>query len=280
MNMMFLMWGAPRFFPYAMMFFPDILPSAFAPIPDSSGRETRLEKFSRERSHAVLRTLVAIENEARTVPALGKLNIFGKKAQARQMDVMDSLGKTVGQIMTTMFNTPDSTPAIVLNTMEDFLYKPGPFSRAEQRLVNVPKCITTGIMAALKSPSPLAPVMPHFLRRGQVLNHIQKVADVDNFLVTEGVDINDLSKARLLEACIDRMIDVPGRTESELRQSLSEWLDLAVVRPTVRTQQTGEYYNDNLGRVALLSYYSVVGARDERSASYLPRLMLQNGGRL
>jgi hypothetical protein len=282
MNMMFLMWGAPRFFPYAMMFFPDILPSAFAPLPDASGKETKLEKLSRIRSHAVIKTLLAMENEAKTIPVLGKINVFGKKAQARRMDEIDSLAKTVGQIMTTTKGTSsDTTPGIILNTMEEFLYKTTPFSRAEQRLVNVPKCITSGFMSALpmQNLSPVISIMPNFLKRGQILNHIQKVSDVDNFLVGEKVNVQELSKARLLEACIDRMIDVPGRSEEELRRQLLEWLNLAVIQPIGRTQQTGEFYNENLGRLALMSHYSIIGARDDRSASYLPRFMLQGQSR-
>jgi hypothetical protein len=83
------------------MLYPDILPSPLAPLPDMSTKETKLQKLARERSHAVLQTLMAIENQARAIPALAKLNMFGKKGQIRRMDEMDSLGKTIGQIMTT-----------------------------------------------------------------------------------------------------------------------------------------------------------------------------------
>lgn len=275
MNMMFLIWGAPKFFPYALMFYPKILPSAFAPLPDASGKETRLETLSRERTNIVIRTLLSMETEAKAIPALAKLNIFGKRGQVLRMDTMDSLAKTVGQIMATPEATLNAGAVVVMNTMEHLIYNLEPFSRAEQRLVNVPKCITSGIMNAINGPSPFAAVMPHILKRVQVLNHIQKVTDVDNFLVGEKVSIDDLSTARLLEACNDRMIGGPGRSDEELRQQLSEWLDLAVVKPTYRIQKTGEFYNENLGRTALMSYYSVNGARDERSASYLPRLMFQ-----
>ena len=99
MNMMSLMWGAPRVFPYALMFYPEILPGPFAPLPDASGKESKLQKLSRDRTHAVIKTLLAIETESRSVPALSKLNIFGKKKQARKMDEMDSLGKSMSQIM-------------------------------------------------------------------------------------------------------------------------------------------------------------------------------------
>ena len=275
MNLMFLMWGAPRFFPYALMFYPEILPSAFAPLPDASGKETKLEKLSREHSHAVLRTLMAIEDEARAVPALAKLNIFGKKGQMRRMDEMDSLSKTVGQIMTTSsVASGEGGGSIVMNTMENLLYRQEEdFTRAEKRLVQVPKAITTGIMSAVSGPNLFQKVMPHFLRRGQVLNHLQKLAEIDSFLVNENIDLAKLSTARLLEACNDRMIGGPGRSDEELRQQLAEWLDLSVNEPAKRIEDTKEYFNENLARTALMSYYCVEGASDQRSASSLPRLM-------
>ncbi|KAL3924268.1 MAG: hypothetical protein SGILL_001148 [Bacillariaceae sp.] len=278
MNLMFLMWGAPRFFPYALMFYPEILPSAFAPLPDASGKETKLEKLSRERSHSVLRTLMAIEDEARTVPALAKLNIFGKQGQVKRMDEMDSLSKTMGQIMTTT-SVESGTGAggnIVMNTMESLLYRQSEdFTRGEKRLVEVPKSIVAFVMSAASGPNLFQKVMPHFLRRGQVLNHLQKVAETDFFLVNEKVDLSELSTARLLEACNDRMIGGPGRTEEELRQQLTEWLDLAVNQPTSRIERTKEYFNENLARTVLMSFYCVEGASDHRSASYLPRLMYE-----
>ena len=281
MNMMFLMWGAPRFFPYALMVYPDILPSPFAPLPDASGKETKLEKLSRERSHAVLRTLIAIENEAKAVPALSKLNIFGKKKQAERMDQMDSLGKTIGQIMTTTSSSAQEGPSnnngaqIIMNTMENLLYKKEEFTRAEKRLVDVPKCITTGVMSAISGPNLFQNFMPTFLKRGQVLNHIQKLTEVDNFLVNERVNLDELSTARLLEACNDRMIGGPGRTDEELRKQLAYWLDLSVNQPNTRIEKSGENFNENLARTALMSYFCVKGALDDRCASYLPRLMYE-----
>lgn len=274
MNMMFLMWGAPRFFPYALMFYPDILPGPFAPLPDASGKESKLQKLSRERTHAVIRTLLAIETEAQAVPALAKLNIFGKKKQARQMDEMDSLGKTLSQIMTTPGAKSDDRGALVaMNTMEDALYSSNKFTRAEERLANVPTCITNGIMAAIDGPNLFQSFMPNFMKRGQILNQVQKLNEIDNFLVDEKVDLDNLSTARLLEACSDRMIGGPGQNDEEMREHLKNWLDLGVNQPAKRCQETGEFFNYNLAKTALMGFYCVSGARDDRSASYLSRSM-------
>jgi len=272
MNMMFLMWGAPRFFPYALMFYPEILPGPFAPLPDSSGKESKLQKLSRERTHAVVRTLLAIETEARVVPALSKLNIFGKKKQAQRMDEMDSMGKTISQIMATPGTGSDDSLALVaMNTMEDILYSPIKFTRADERLAKVPKSIANGIMAAIDGPNAFQKFMPHFLKRGQILTHVQKLNDIDNFLIDENVNLNDLSTARLLEACSDRMIGGPGQSDEEMRQHLKNWLDLGVNQPAKRCAETGEFFNYNLAKMALMSFYCVSGARDDRSASYLSR---------
>jgi len=273
-NMLFLMWGAPRLFPYALMFYPEILPGPFSPLPDASGKESKLQKQSRERTHAVIRTLLTIETEARAVPALAKLNIFGKKKQARNMDEMDSLGKTIGQIMAVpKTKSDDSGALVVMNTIEDLLYRSSPISRAEQRFVDVPKCITSGIMAAIDGPNVFQSVMPNFMKRGQMLNHVQKLNDIDNFLVDEKINLNDLSSARLLEACGDRMIGGPGQTVQEMREHLNNWLDIGVNQPAKRIEDTGEFFNSNLAKMALMGFYCISGARDHRSASYLSRSM-------
>jgi len=274
MNMVFMLWGAPRIFPYAMMFYPNMLPGPFAPLQDASGKESKLEKLSRERTHAVIRTLLKIENEARAVPALAKLNIFGKKKQARRMDEMDSLGKTIWQIMSASETKSNNDGALIaMNTMEDSLYRSNTITRAEQRLVNVPHCITNGILTAIDGSNLLQGIMPPFMKRGQILSHIQKLNDIDNFLVDNKINLDDFSTARLMEACSDRMIGGPGQTDEEMRKYLANWLDLAIYKPTERIEKTGEYFNTNLAKTALMGYYSVSGARDDRSASYLPRLM-------
>jgi hypothetical protein len=273
MNVVFLMWGAPRIFPYAMMFYPDILPGPFAQQPRGSGKETKLEKFSRQRSHAVIQTLVSLENEARSIPALSKFNIFGKKKQERAMDMIDDLGKSAAKLMATPGARGGIGAQIVLNTLDNVLYTTDPLTRAEKRLVGVPKSIVLGLMTAINGPQPFTVVMPNFMRRGMVFSHAMKLMETDNFLVTEKVDLDSLSTAMLLEACNERMIGGPGRADDELRKGLTDWLDLAVVQPNNRTESTGENFNENLARSALMSYYSVEGTRDSRSTSYLPRLM-------
>lgn len=276
MNMVFLMWGAPKFFPYALMFYPNLLPSPFAPLPDASGMETKLEKLSRQRSHAVISTLVNLENEARSVPYLAKLNVFGKKKQERRMIAVDNLGRSIASVMGAAGVAGGAGAELVLEKLEGLLYKKGEeFNRGDKRLVVVPGAIIVGLMNSISGPGVLNGVMPNFMRRGTVVAHVQKIAETDNFLVNEKVSLEGLSTSRLLEACNDRMIGGTGRSDEELRQDLSNWLDLAVVKPNQRIETTGEEFNENLARTALMGYYSLEAARDPRNASYLPRILFQ-----
>jgi hypothetical protein len=276
MNLVFLMWGAPKVFPYALMFYPNILPSPFSPLPDPSSRETKLEKVSRQRAHEVLKALVELEERARAVPYLDKLNIFGKKAQERSMIVTDNLGRSMSMIMTTAGATGGIGAAMVLDRIDGLLYKKGDdFTRGAKRLVGVPGAIILGLMSSISGPGILNGVMPNFMRRGNVVAHVQKISEADNFLVSENVDLESLPNARLFQACNDRLIGGYGRSEEELRKDLSDWLDLAVVQPATRTAATGEEFNGNLARVALMGFYSLEAARDGRCASYLTRSLFQ-----
>lgn len=276
MNMVFLMWGAPRLFPYALMFYPNMLPSPFAPLPDASGKETKLEKLSRERTHAVVTALLDLEKEARSVPYLAKLNIFGKKKQEQRMVAVDNYGRLIGSVMASPGATRGAGAELVLQKLEGILYQKGEeFNRADKRLVGVPAAIIVGLMNSINGPGVLTGVMPNFMRRGTVVAHVQKIAETDNFLVNESVSLDTLSTSRLLEACNDRMIAGTGRNDEELRQDLSDWLDLAVVKPKQRVDTTGEEFNGNLARTALMGFYSLEAARDPRSASYLPRFLFQ-----
>merc|ERR1712115_745974 len=99
---------------------------------------------------------------------------------------------------------------------------------------------SSGIMAAIDGPNAFQSLMPNFMKRGQILNHVQKLNEIDNFLVDEKINLNDLSTARLLEACSDRMIGGPGQTDQEMREHLHNWLDIGVNQPAKRIENTGE----------------------------------------
>ena len=275
MNVMFLMWGAPRYLPYALMFYPDMLPSPFAPLPTASGRESGLERISRQRAHAVMKTLLNIEQDAKVVPSLAKINIFGKKKQERMMDSVQKMGEQASKLFSTPGARGSFGAQVCLNNLEHLFYRPDEFSRAEKRLVDVPKSILKGVTLAVDGPSPLNDFLPNFMRRGKVISHIKKISDGDEFLVGEAIDLSTIDSTHLVEACTERCIGGPGRSDDELRDCLGEWLKLSVVQPTDRVQETGHFYNSNLARLSMLCYYGLDASRDARSTSYLPRLLYQ-----
>jgi hypothetical protein len=278
MNLMACMWMAPRMFPYAIMYFPSVLPSPFARQSDGSAKETKLGKLSRERSHAVIKALLAMEQQGKVVPAAAQfnpLNMFARGKQQKDLDKIASLGQATAKA----FSTPGTRNAVgaglVLNSLEAKLYKAEEFTKGEKRLISVANPIIKGLMECIEGPSPFSIVTPTFMTRGKICAQLKKIADADEFLVKQKVDLDSLSTASLLEACSDRMIGGPGRSDEELRQGLTDWLNLAVLQPNNRVEQTGEFYNENMARTALLSYYAMDGARDARSTSYLPRLLFQ-----
>lgn len=275
MNMVFLMWGAPRFLPYALMFYPEMLPSPFSPLPSGSQRESGLEKLSRERSMAVVETLLQMEKDSKIIPAISKLNIFGRKAQEKQMDFMGMVGNATAKALMASGARGPFGAQVVTSTFDDAMYSTTEFTRAEKRLVTVPKAVIRGVSTAIEGPNFVNNFLPNFMARGKVVSHLKKVTDADEFLVNESIDLDTLESTHLIEACSERLIGGPRRSDEELRKSLGEWLNLSVVQPAARVQRTGEYFNSNLARLALLCYYAVDATRDPRSASYLPRLLYQ-----
>jgi LETM1-like protein len=275
MNMAFITWSAPKFLPYMLMFYPSMLPSPLARTADASGRESGLEKLSRERSHAVIQTLLNIENDAKVVPSFSKLNIFGKKAQEERMDAMGMMGALTSKILSTPCVRGPFGAQLFMNALGHHFYSDQEYSRADNRLIGVPKSLIRGMVTLVEGPSPLTSFFPNFMNRGKVITHIKKITDCDEFLVNEKIDLETLESVHLVEACSERMIGGPGWSDEELRECLSEWLKLSVVQPAAKLQQGEQYYNSNLATFSLLCYNALDATRDDRSASYLPRTLFQ-----
>jgi len=279
MNLLFLMWGAPKILPYALLFNPDMLPSPFLSHDDSTqGGESIWAKQSRERSAAVIQALLKLEKDAKVTPALAKINIFGKKKQEEQKSQLTQLVRRAGEYM---HKWPSVNASHVLSQLD--LYRADTdFGRAEKRLCGVPKTIVAGLSGVLGGGTGLlSSLQPHFMTRGRVVGHVTKVTESDDFLVSSKVDLTSINRRLLQEACSERMIAAgPKSTTDEMRQDLEEWLDLAVRQPDARLVQHAianngsvSYYNGNLARMALMAYYSCLAARDDRSTLQLPRLL-------
>ena len=272
-NLMFLMWGAPRFLPYALMFNPDMLPSPFRDTTAVAG-ESMWATQSRERSTAVIQALLKIERDARVTPALAKLNIFGKKKQEASkqqlLHVIDTMATTLVSPL-----PPRAGAEQLLRQLHPHLYREdADFTRAEQRLCHVPKSLVEAMSGLLSGGNlgVLAALQPNFLTRGRVVGHLRKVADSDDFLLTTSTNLTSIPKRYLQEACSERFLGVVGRSTDDLRHQLDDWLVLNT--PDTATEgQPPLYYNANVARLALMGYYSCWAARDAQSALRLPRLL-------
>lgn len=281
MNMVFLMWGAPKFLPYALMFNPDMLPSPFQSVLPTS--ESVAQKMSRERSAAVIETLLAMEKQAVVDGMFAKVNIFGGKKREAQKVQLAAISSCTATLMHSPQVQCAAGASLVLQRLEPHLFRKTEFTRSEQRLSQVPACIVKGLESVIGGGGMFAAIAPTFLARGKVMGHIRKVADADDFISQSAIDLNSINKRLLKEACNERLIGGPNRSEEELRSNLQDWLNLVVRQPAARLQETASstdssstpslYYNDNLARLSLMAYFSCVSARDARSQSVLPRLL-------
>lgn len=302
LNLGFMMWGAPRLLPYALMFNPEMLPSPFKVDKQQSAIEPLAQTISRERAHAFICTLLIMERKAVAASGgyLSRMNIFGKKKQQEEKNILGAVVAETGDYFRREMPIAPAAPVAsqLLDRLAPVLYKTGvDYTRAEQRLCQVPACIVQGIGRAVSGqgvPGILAQLTPAFLHRGKLVGHIQKVAAADDFLVQAVIDLETVPKRLLQEACLERLMDAgPHRSVDDLRASLSEWLHLTAAQPAeaVRKQiglaPTGGskeeesmattppvvYYNGNLARMVLLAYYGCATVRDDRCTSRLPQLL-------
>jgi hypothetical protein len=282
LNMVFLMWGAPRFLPYALMFNPEMLPSTFVNDKKTQSMETPTQRVSRERSAAILQAMAKLEQQAKAGGGgsyLSKLNIFGKKKQLQQQQNLVRVYDQTRQVL----GEETFSPRPVLEKLEQAVFRVNEdFSRAEQRLASIPACIVQGLGQAISGQAAaglLASIQPHFLHRGKVVTHLKKVTEADDFLVQADVDLDSIAPRLLRDACADRMLGGPDWTPSELRQGLRDWLTLAVTEPASRLEQTNGdmYYNGNVARLVLMGFYGCQGARGVgRVEPTLPQLLLHS----
>jgi len=303
MNLVFLMFGAPRFLPYALWFNPDMLPNVFMSGAESGGEiETISQRRARERTSIVMQTLLDLERDAVVIPFAAKLNIFGRKQQKDRCLDKQRLIQQVGIKMAEKL--PPATNAIisanagtpttlspkgqgalgVLDSLHSYLYKTEiDFDRSDKRLCQVPASIISGLVQACKgvvsasgsgSGGLFSNLQPNFMTRGTVVSYCRKLQEADDFLVSASVDLKTISKRLLYEACQDRLITSGGPpteySREELEQSLQDWLNLTVHKPAALMKKDATknlHYNDNLARTVLMTYYACWSVRKEPSSS-------------
>jgi len=277
-NIVFMMFFAPNFVPYAFMFFPDMLPSPFAMPANANAKMglllpyTKIDHISRERSHAVLQAMIDLERSAKVTPMISNLNPFGRGRTKRMMDKMDQLGHQIGSVLVADQAIGKPGAEMILRVLEDQIYTDEPPKKKATALMTFPKCVVKALGRAMEAPT-LNAFLPTFFIRGKVMNSLKQIEIADQFLVDQDIDLTSLSSELLQDACSARLIGGPGRTDLEMIEGLSSWLDLSVKRPERFVGETQKHCNGNMLRAVLLCYNVVEGTRDGRSASYLPRLM-------
>jgi hypothetical protein len=274
-NIVLMMMFTPNFVPYAFMFFPEMLPSPFSMSTHNKMgvAYSKWDNISRERTHAVVQAMLDLERSARIPPMISNLNPF-KGGTKRMMEKMDKLGHQVGGILVANGAKGSEGAELVMEVLKDEIYKTTKHTKKETSLSSLPKAVITGLGRALEAPS-FNSLIPNFVVRGKVLNSLKQIEVSDEFLAEQNIDLKTLSTTMLQDACHARLIGGIGRSDEEMIDGLSKWLDLAVKQPTRISKQGNLYYNSNLARAALLAYNAVDAARDERATSYLPRLLFQ-----
>ena len=259
----------PKVFPVVLTWFPGLLPSHFD-RPIFSAGETKLEAQSRERSHAVLNMILKIEKECR-ITKKGLAQFFAGKQGRLQLLRLQRLEGTITDILT----MGSLEPGTVLDSIEDEIYLPEKpkGGKAPSIPTSLVKCFNFVISGRSGFFDNLA---ADFLAQGQVVNQLRKVTEGDEFIVNQGICLETLSTKSIVDACNARLIGTLGRSEDEMRQQLKLWLEYAAIIPNRRVQTSGEYFNGNVARSALMVYFALNAVRDERCASALPRLLYKN----
>ena len=267
----------PKMMPYMLMFNSgNMLPDQFPKKPVSFG-ETKREALSRERSHSALKMLMNLDRSAH-VPGFS-LNPFGGSRKRKQMDLYKNITLAIGDAL-----AKNPGPAHVMDALESKIFLSEKPNAKELSLVELPSVFTRCLANAISGNSnrALEGLIPNFIDRTTVLSHVKAVSISDEFLVNQEVDIGSLSGPTLVEACSDRLIPTLGTSEAEMKEKLTSWLRYSAVIPSRRIRTTGEHYNANLARSALMCYYAMDSLRHPRSSAALPRLLMQScdGGKL
>jgi hypothetical protein len=295
LNVVFLMWGAPKFLPYALMFNPDMLPSPFHPQ-----RHSMAAQKAAQRPSIILSTLIQLERQTQTMSPLAKFNIFGNP-QKKQSQLLQ-LAHATHTFLETPGHRGRAGAQAVLHQLHPHLFTREPLTRAQTRLVGVPSVVISGLQQALQGVPGgglLAQVTPNMLHRNSLVGTLRKLTEADVFLKHSVTDLHSLPHRVLWETCQERcLIATPWNDSMDHKdqcvQALQEWLDVTLTMPARQLQQRNAaaaiedgsevapppqwYYNDNLARVALLSYYGLEMAREAPTVGTLLARSLFAGG--
>jgi len=261
--------------PFLFLVSPQSLPLPIRPVNRSYMKDPnrKWEDISRERSHVLIKTILALEKSARVIPwGVGKLLSSPNAKQAR-LAQGDSLAYACGALLVADGSKGTTGAELVMKVLRDKFYTETNDRRNPLNII--PTSILGGIKQALEAPHSSSFISFKPLIKFGLMTEIQQISEGDEFLVSNNIDLKTLKGKCLREACSKRLIGSPGQSEEELRKYLSSWLNLTEAQPKKIVEKTGLKYHGNLARFSLLCYNLVDSVRDSRSASYLPRLMYQ-----
>jgi len=259
----------PKIFPYMIFYLPNGMPSHFEK-PVNVMDETILKALSRQRSHGVLDMIINVENKAFNVIGSGlNLNPFasGKAAETNTF-------KRIAATAVDLLKSGNFDPSTVLGCInEDIYYFEGTKHR-KVVLQDIPVPLLKNLNTVITGRNSFVDrVLPGFLVRAYIDEHLKKINEADDFLINQQIDLEKLSNNDIVEACNARLIGTIGRSTEEMKNQLNTWLEQTTIVPAMRVQETGEVFDGHLARTALMAYFALEATKDERSGSVLPRLL-------
>ncbi|GMI15224.1 hypothetical protein TrVE_jg237 [Triparma verrucosa] len=287
LNVMSLMFFASDVAPYALMFYPTMLPSTFSSrfyVP-AEGEETQtgpspayiqeLVQSDLNRAHAVVESMLSLERSCVKPSFLEGLNPFGKSASQKKMSSL----RSVSQIVKNMMHLK---PQNALAELEQFAFHPDPTSRKVQRFAHAPKPLISGLAKCNNvgvGPIPL----PNFMLRAQLVKHMDKLESYDSYLLSQlskSPDFLDtLSASCIIELGSDRCVLSTSHSVRDVREGVRTWLENAGRQEGYEGVVVEERrrFVKVLGKAIMLGVNCVQGVREERGESELVREMFRGG---
>jgi hypothetical protein len=161
-----------------------------------------------------------------------------------------------------------------------------PFTTAEKSLIDVPPSIIRGLsnmifsanLSTLPNTNPLGKhldgILPLFIIRNRLVNHLSELEEQDNFLLYEKIPLDSLKKDDVRDACHARCIGSSNDSLSTLRLKLANWLTLEEKMLSLNTEPC--YYNANLARTYMMCINALQATAEDHNFGKLPRLLYSN----
>jgi hypothetical protein len=161
-----------------------------------------------------------------------------------------------------------------------------PFTTAEKSLSDVPPSIIRGLsnmifsanLSTLPNTNPLGKhldaILPLFIIRNRLVNHLSVLEEQDNFLLYEKIPLDSLKRDDVREVCHARCIGSSNDSLSTLRLKLANWLTLEEKMLSLNTNPC--YYNANLARTYMMCINALQTTAEDHNFGKLPRLLYSN----